>query len=188
MHSIVWFWTTGIHDPAWVQAVASIALVLLTLVTLIYLRIYVRDTRTLARVSVEQIQLVKVDRETDSTVKLMASARCFSQVQANLALLRKSLDNGSFETTKPETFYPENWADVMTALRSLRLVTLLNSAIQLGNKLWNLDLAVKYYFDAVTSAEKVVCRQRVSEILTEATALAEGVYNNKYGFVANSEG
>jgi hypothetical protein len=54
MHSLVWFWTIGIHDPAWVQAVAAIVLVLLTFVTLIYLRCYVRDTHTLAKTSVKQ--------------------------------------------------------------------------------------------------------------------------------------
>jgi len=54
MHSIEWFWTTGIHDPAWVQAVAAAALVVLTIMTLFYLRIYVRDTRSLAKTSVDQ--------------------------------------------------------------------------------------------------------------------------------------
>ena len=44
MHSLVWFWTTGIHDPAWVQAVVSIALVVLTLVTLIVLARYAWDS------------------------------------------------------------------------------------------------------------------------------------------------
>ncbi len=51
MHSIVWFFTTGIHDPAWVQAVAAIALVALTFVTLIVLSVYAWDTHTLAKTS-----------------------------------------------------------------------------------------------------------------------------------------
>jgi len=51
MHSIVWFWTTGIHDATWVQAIAAVALVALTLVTLIVLGIYAWDTRTLAATS-----------------------------------------------------------------------------------------------------------------------------------------
>lgn len=63
MHSIQWFWTTGLHDPAWVQAVTSIALVLLTLVTLIVLAFYAWDTHSLAeaaerssKVASDQIQ------------------------------------------------------------------------------------------------------------------------------------
>jgi hypothetical protein len=51
MHSIVWFWTIGIHDPAWVQAVASIALVVLSFVTLVVLAMYAWDTDALANSS-----------------------------------------------------------------------------------------------------------------------------------------
>jgi hypothetical protein len=51
MHSIVWFFTTGIYDAAWVQAVAAIVLVILTFVTLIVLSIYAWDTHTLAKTS-----------------------------------------------------------------------------------------------------------------------------------------
>src|SRR5665213_396542 len=54
MHSFVWFWTVGIHDPAWVQAFAAIALVVLTIVTLLVLAFYAWDTHTLARTSVHQ--------------------------------------------------------------------------------------------------------------------------------------
>lgn len=48
MHSIVWFFTTGRFDSGWVQAVASVALVILTLITLAVLVRYAWDTRTLA--------------------------------------------------------------------------------------------------------------------------------------------
>jgi hypothetical protein len=51
MHSIQWFWTTGIYDAAWVQAVAAMVLVVLTFVTLIVLSIYAKDTHTLAQTS-----------------------------------------------------------------------------------------------------------------------------------------
>jgi hypothetical protein len=183
MHALIWFWTTGIHDPAWVQAVAAIAMVLFTAVTLVVLVGYARDTRTLARVSVEQIRLMKVDRENDSTLKWYALARRCSLVQAKLTSLKKSLENGSFETSKREKFYPEDWVDIAISLRSPGLLHHLSAALHLGNKLWNLDLAVKYYFDAATTAEKAVCKERVSEILTEATASVEEIYSNKYGVV-----
>lgn len=54
MHSIAWFWTAGIHDPAWVQAIAAVVLVVLTIVTLIVLGFYAWDTHTLAKTSVNQ--------------------------------------------------------------------------------------------------------------------------------------
>jgi heme exporter protein D len=49
VHSIVWFFTTGRFDPAWV-------LVVLTIVTLIVLGLYAWDTHTLAKMSVEQMK------------------------------------------------------------------------------------------------------------------------------------
>ncbi|MGB0081446.1 MAG: hypothetical protein WBP90_07965 [Terracidiphilus sp.] len=51
MHAIVWFFTTGIHDAAWVQAVAAMILVVLTFVTLLVLSKYAWDTHTLAQTS-----------------------------------------------------------------------------------------------------------------------------------------
>jgi hypothetical protein len=55
MHSIIWFFTTGRFDSGWVQAVASVTLVILTIITLFYLKRYVQDTNTLAVSSVAQI-------------------------------------------------------------------------------------------------------------------------------------
>jgi hypothetical protein len=51
MHSIVWLWATGIHDPAWLQAIAAVALLVLTLPTLIALAIYKYFTYRQARAS-----------------------------------------------------------------------------------------------------------------------------------------
>lgn len=51
MHSLIWFWTTGIHDPAWVQAIAAAAVVVLSFVTLAVLVVYAYDTHTLAKTS-----------------------------------------------------------------------------------------------------------------------------------------
>jgi hypothetical protein len=42
-HAIQWFFSTGIHDPAWVQAIAAVAVVVFTFVTFIVLFIYAYD-------------------------------------------------------------------------------------------------------------------------------------------------
>jgi len=52
----MWFWTTGIHDPAWVQAIAAVVVVAFTFVTLIVLFVYAYDTHTLAKTSVDQAE------------------------------------------------------------------------------------------------------------------------------------
>src|ERR1035441_5889370 len=80
MHSIVWFWAAGIHDPVWVQAVAASALVVLTLVTLLVLSIYAWDTHTLARTSVEQISIL---RQSVAVAKHAADA---AEIQARAAM------------------------------------------------------------------------------------------------------
>jgi hypothetical protein len=48
VHSVVWFFTTGRFDSGWVQAAASVVLVILTFITLAVLVRYAWDTRTLA--------------------------------------------------------------------------------------------------------------------------------------------
>ena len=83
MLSIMWFWTTGIHDPGWVQAIAAVAVVVLTLVMVIVLFIYAYDTHTLAKTSVEQIGLAKLDREELKTIKRHVANDRFLKVQAD---------------------------------------------------------------------------------------------------------
>jgi hypothetical protein len=91
MHPFVWFWTTGIHDPVWLQAFGTIALVVLTLATLIYLRSYVRDTRTLARTSVQQIDKLKeqteILRQSVATAQVTAdAAKTSADVAAGMSI------------------------------------------------------------------------------------------------------
>lgn len=50
-HDVRWFLTSGRFDPAWVQAVASVALVILGLVTLIVLCVYAWRVHSLAKSS-----------------------------------------------------------------------------------------------------------------------------------------
>ena len=84
MHSLIWFWNTGIHDPSWVQAVAAAALVVLTIMTLFYLRIYVRDTRSLAKTSVDQAghvsEQTEILRQSVAAAQTSADA-AYQQVQ-----------------------------------------------------------------------------------------------------------
>ena len=48
LHDIGWFFTIGRFDPDWVQAIASVVLVILSFITLAVLVRYAWDTRTLA--------------------------------------------------------------------------------------------------------------------------------------------
>jgi hypothetical protein len=50
-HAIVWFWNTGLHDPAWVQGFAAVAVVFLSLATLCVLIKYAIDTNAQAKAS-----------------------------------------------------------------------------------------------------------------------------------------
>ena len=82
MHSIIWLFTTGRFDSGWVQSVASVALVLLTILTLFFLNRYVRDTKTLAVNSLEQINaamtpiLVLIANSSRSTQELNDALDC----------------------------------------------------------------------------------------------------------------
>jgi hypothetical protein len=99
MHSFVWFWTIGIHDPAWVQAGAAIALVLLTLVTLAILVRYAWDTRTLARTSVEQARYI-----TEQT-EILRQSVAVAQISARAAKTSADIAAGvSIPTLKVHEF------------------------------------------------------------------------------------
>ena len=71
-----WLIAYRIHDPAWVQAYSSAALVVLSIITLTVLFLYAWDTHKLANASVEQVKnaqmpflalvrLTKVDNEVE---------------------------------------------------------------------------------------------------------------------------
>jgi len=77
---------------------AAIALVVLTLVTLIVLSIYAWDTHTLARTSVEQINLTKQERDIRAMRDYHHAYDSFFKIQADLTLISKSLADGTFGT------------------------------------------------------------------------------------------
>ena len=106
MHSIVWFWTTGIHDPAWVQAFAAIALVLLTIVTLLVLAFYAWDTHTLARTSVHQAghmsEQTEILRQSVAIAKTAADAAEMS-AKAAMGVAVPTLMLDEFQLIAPGT-------------------------------------------------------------------------------------
>jgi hypothetical protein len=113
MHSIVWFWTTGIHDPAWVQAFAAIAVVVFTFVTLIVLFIYAYDTHTLARTSVNQArhmsEQTEILRQSVSVAKMSAdAARVSADIAAGVSIPTLKVHEfgvGELGVANAETFF-----------------------------------------------------------------------------------
>src|SRR5579859_1390573 len=153
MRSIVWFWTTGIHDPAWVQAFAAIALVALTLVTLVVLYFYARDTHTLAKTSADQLQMLKIDRDDTSKRALYVAHDLVLKIYADLTSILQSLVDKSFGNKMPDTVYPEQWPEAAIAFHN-RYPKAINPASKLGIELRNLDFEVKSYFDTSTTDER----------------------------------
>ncbi|MGA2086583.1 MAG: hypothetical protein ABSG60_13815 [Terracidiphilus sp.] len=167
MHSIMWFWTAGIHDPAWVQAIAAVAVVVLTLVMVIVLFIYAYDTHTLARTSVEQIGLAKLEREELKTLKRHVANDRFLKVQADVTLLMRSIIDGTFGTKPPPPLYPDNWPDVAIAL-ALRTPSVISAVIALGIQLRSVDFAIVEFFNASNNDEKTACELKVRTSLSRA--------------------
>lgn len=81
MRVLNWFFTSGVHDPVWVQAISSLTLVLLTVVTLLVLFQYARDTHSLARSTAEQLKnaqapflaLVRIEKDNPHRAGSLAS-------------------------------------------------------------------------------------------------------------------
>ena len=167
MHSIMWFWTTGIHDPAWVQAIAAVAVVVFTLVTVIVLFIYAYDTHTLAKTIVEQIGLAKLDREELKTIKRHVANDRFLKVQADLTLLMQSIIDGTFGTKPPPPLYPDNWPDVAIVL-ALRTRSVISAVIALGIQLRSVDFTIAAFFSASNNDEKTACELKVRTSLSRA--------------------
>lgn len=178
MHSIVWFWTTGIHDPAWVQAVAAIALVALTIVTLIVLAFYAWDTHTLAGTSVEQINRTKQERDIRAMRDYHHAYDSFFKIQADLTLISKSLADGTFGTKyeggAPPPIYPDNWPDIASALNQ-RLPSTVHPTIKLGIAMRQIDFAVTEFLRVSNHDEKKECDSNVRSAVTVATKESENL-------------
>lgn len=176
MHSIEWFWTTGIHDPAWVQAIAAVAVALLTSITLVVLAIYARDTHTLAKVSVAQITLAKQERFNDLARQYHAGFDCIIRARDDLRNLAQSLVDGTFGTKPQPPIYPKSWPEVTSAFgqRKASMYALLAS---LGVDFRTVDSAVKAFFDATDSNEKRLREGLVCKAVEEAVADGNKVFD-----------
>ena len=173
-HDIQWFFSTGIHDAAWVQAVASVVLVVLTFITLVVLFRYVWDTRTLAKTSVEQINLVKRDRSIEQMRNFHVAYDRFLQLQDDLTSLMQSVVSGSFPTKRPKAVYPDDWPDVTSTLYQ-RIPNTLDSAMKLGIELQKLDSTIERFFESRTPQESSLRYPIVVEALQRTNDLAKGL-------------
>jgi hypothetical protein len=178
MLSLIWFWTTGIQDPVWVQAVAAVALVVLTIVTLIILARYAWDTRTLARTSVEQINLTKQERDIRAMRDYHHAYDSFFKIQADLTLISRSLADGTFGTKyeggTPPPIYPDNWPDIASALNQ-RLPSTVHPTIKLGIAMRQIDFAVVEFLRASNHDEKKEFDSNVRSAVTVATMESENL-------------
>jgi hypothetical protein len=175
MHSIQWFWTTGIHDPAWVQAIAAVAVAMLTITTLAVLVIYAKDTHTLAKVSVAQITLAKQERFIDLARQYHAGFDCIIKARDDLRDLAQSLVNGTFGTKPQPPIYPKNWPDVTSAFGQ-RKTSMYVPLASLGVDMRTVDSAVKAFFDATDNNEKMLREGLVCKAVEEAVADGNKVF------------
>lgn len=175
MHSIVWFVTTGIHDPAWVQAIAAVAVAVLTFITLVVLAIYARDTHTLARVSVAQITLAQQERSIDLARQYHFGFDCIIRARDDLRDLAQSLVDGTFGTKPQPPIYPKSWPDVTSAFgqRKTGMYVLLAS---LGVDMRTVDSEVKAFFDATDNDEKMLREGLICKAVEEAVADGNKVF------------
>lgn len=69
-------------------------------------------THTLARTSVEQIDLFKQEQSLQARQSYHIAADCLLKVQADLSAIQQSIVNGTFESKLQLPVYPNNWTDV----------------------------------------------------------------------------
>jgi hypothetical protein len=166
MHSVYWFFITGAHDPAWVQAIANVILVLISIVSFVVLACYALDTRTLARTSVEQIALAKEIHDTATKRDLQAAWASFFRVQHNVTEFAESLTNSSFYSSPPPQLYPSDWPETTTTLTSLK-PDAYQAALNFGISLMNADGALRLYYSAPNGGEKHARERKVFEAFSD---------------------
>jgi hypothetical protein len=164
----------GIHNPAWVQAVAAVVLVALTFVTLIYLRNYVRDTHTLAKTSVEQISLVKKQNAFDAMLRTQTAFDTVFKANDDLREILQSVIDGTFGTEPQPSIYPQNWPEVTSAFIQYRS-DMAHPAISCGVCLRAVDLAVRAYSRASNADAKQVRLKELHKSLDSAATACKGL-------------
>jgi hypothetical protein len=165
VHSIVWFFTTGAFESDWVQAVASIALVVLTFITLYFLRRYVLDTKTLAETSVKQMestmkqlkvaedmltlsmQKQKEEREERADLSLRRrhfAYSAFLDIEVRLNAANEELTLRIFGHPDPALMRPPDWPDIAGSFYE-EFRDAEEPAITLGLYLQRADHALAHY-------------------------------------------
>jgi len=164
-HSIQWFVSLGIHDAAWVQAITNVGLLVLSVFTLAALVIYAYDNHRLAKSSVSSLKLL-LDQDERSMMESYAVAYdVFLAVQGDLALLLRTVLNGSLSQKQPAAICPANWPILSVAIWR-KVPKAMKPWVSLNVALRTLDSSVKDYFGALTASELEPCLEAVKDNLS----------------------
>jgi len=170
MHDLIWFFTTGRFDPAWVQAVMSTLALMATIATLGVLIVYACDTRKLAKSSVEQSKV------TEQQLRVAQDALILSQEQHKKALQEKAhnslknfhrayaalfdiklrIEDEDAERNRlritprstPAPIRPPDWHEIAAAIYE-QVPAAEEIVIGLGTRLQELDNAMLHYWNDV---------------------------------------
>jgi hypothetical protein len=153
LHDIFWFWSTGRHDPTWVQAATSLCLVFLSILTLAALVWYACDNHRLAENNLETLRFLKEQEDRGITADYAAAFDVFLLVQGKLTSLVRSLNTDRFSRFQPHPLFPPNWPQLTVAV-SLKAQSATHAWVKLGNALRKLDFEITDYFAAESVNEK----------------------------------
>ena len=140
---------------------------MLTFVTLVVLFIYAYDTHTLAKTSVEQIDLVRRQYAFDNLRRNQAAYDCIFKANDDVISVLKSLADGTFGTKPQPPIYPPDWPDATSTLVQ-RKTAMSEPMISLGVRLRAIDLAVGAFSNASDSNEKRDLEKAVREAVADA--------------------
>jgi hypothetical protein len=168
-HALQWFWTTGRHDPAWVQAVTNAALMVLTALTLVVLFFYALDNHRLAKSSVVTFRFLRLQDERTTLASVAAAYDLIFLTQRNLTSLLLAIKNDRLGAFKRPPMFPPNWPQLAGAI-ALTATDAMGPWMQLGILLRRLDSEIKDYYDATTEAEQQERYREVRKTLDEAIA------------------
>lgn len=158
-HDLVWFFTTGRFDPAWVQVV-------ITTITLAVLIWYACDTHTLAKTSVEQIKFAKRQYDSELDRNYHVAYDCVFKIQNDLIEILSSFVTHTFGTASFSAVYPEDWPDIASALRQ-HIPDTAKNAIDLGIMLRNVDFSIGQ-LNGAPEKDKAVCEKKVLDAVQTA--------------------
>jgi hypothetical protein len=174
VQSIKWFWTIGIHDPLWVQAVATVALIVVALLALIILCRFAWDARKLANVSSEHIAFVKDERDAEQLRKYHGAYDTLSKIREDLISLAQRSSETTFGTRQVDPVYPPNWPQICSDLYR-RVPDAAQPLFDFGLNLRRVDTAIREFLDASTLGNLQERKEKVHRILIETAGESESV-------------